>query len=459
MFPILRKDAVHWRRELRDTFALAAPLILGQLSSIGMNVIDTLLAGHLDARTLAAVAIGTGLWSLAIVAAIGVMLALPPSVAQLNGAGERARIGPLFRQALWLALALGIVLFVLVRNAGVLLGPIGIDPDIAGETRKFLQAIAWGAPALTAYFALRGFSEGIAITRPTMYFGALGLALLGPIGYVLMYGKLGMPARGAQGSGMATAIVLWVQVVAFGLYLRFRRHYREIAPFGRFEPPHGEAIAALLKLGVPMGIAVLMEAGLFVAAALLIGSLGANSVAGHQIAINVASVAFMLPLGVAMATTVRVGNAVGRGDAAAVRRAGYAGIAATAFTQTFSSLSMALFPLAIAGVYTEDRGVAAVAAQLLVLAAIFQFSDGIQVAANGALRGLKDTTVPMAITALAYWGIGMPVGWWLAFPAGHGARGMWMGLIAGLTAAAVLLFMRFARLTTRRSAPLAAPPV
>ncbi|HEY2395442.1 MAG TPA: MATE family efflux transporter [Rudaea sp.] len=449
---ILRKDAARWRRELRETFILATPLILGQLSSIGMNVIDTLLAGHLDARTLAAVAIGTGLWSLAIVAAIGVMLALPPSVAQLSGAGQRERIGPLFRQALWLAFVLGLVLLVLVRHAGVLLGPIGIDPMIAGETRKFLHAIAWGAPALTMYFALRGFSEGIALTRPTMYFGLFGLLLLAPLGYVLMYGKLGLIPRGAQGSGMATATVLWLQVLAFALYLRLRRHYREIAPFGTFEWPHWHAIVALLRVGVPMGVAVLMEAGLFVAAALLIGSLGANSVAGHQIAINVASVAFMVPLGVAMATTVRVGNAVGRGDAEAVRRAGYAGIGATAFTQTVSSLTMALFPLAIAKVYSDDAGVVATAAQLLLLAAIFQFSDGVQVAANGALRGLKDTTVPMAITAFAYWGIGMPVGWGLAFHAGFGARGMWMGLIAGLTVAAGLLFLRFTRMAPPRHA-------
>jgi MATE family multidrug resistance protein len=445
MSVILRKDAARWRRELGETVILAAPLILGQLSSIGMNVIDTLLAGHLDARTLAAVAVGAGLWSLAIVAAIGVMLALPPSVAQLAGAGQRAGIGSLFRQALWLAFGLGLVLLVLVRGSALLLAPIGIDASIAGETRKFLHAIAWGAPALTVYFALRGFSEGLALTRPTMYFGLLGLVLLAPIGYVLMYGRLGFPPRGAQGSGMATATVLWIQAGAFALYLRLRRHYREIAPFGRFEAPHWPTIAGLLRLGVPMGIAVLMEAGLFVAAALMIGTLGADSVAGHQIAVNVASVAFMVPLGVAMATTVRVGNAVGRGDADAVRRAGYAGMTATVFTQAVSSLAMALFPLAIANVYTDDRGVAAMAAQLLLLAAVFQFSDGVQVTANGALRGLKDTTIPMAITAFAYWGIGMPVGWWLAFRAGFGARGMWMGLIAGLTVAAALLYLRFAR--------------
>jgi MATE family multidrug resistance protein len=273
-----------------------------------------------------------------------------------------------------------------------------------------------------------------------------------------MYGRLGLPTLGAQGSGIATALVLWVQALGFALYIGRRRHYRALAPFAAFDPPHWRTILGLLRLGVPMGISVLMEAGLFVVTALLIGGLGATSVAGHQVAINVASVAFMVPLGVAMATTVRVGNAVGRGDPAAIRAAGYAGIAAAALTQTFSSLAMALFPLAIANIYTDDHAVAAMAAQLLALAAIFQFSDGIQVSANGALRGLKDTTVPMAITILAYWGIGMPVGYWLAFGAGYGARGMWIGLIAGLTAAAALLALRFARRSARSPAALRAQP-
>ena len=444
-------DPPRLRREFRDTARLAAPLVLGQLSAIGMNVVDTLLAGHYGARTLAAVAIGANIWSLAIVAAIGVMLALPPSVAQLAGAGERERIGALFRQALWLALALGLVLLIGARHSDILLRAAGIDPAIAAETHKFLQAISWGAPALTGYFALRGFSEGVALTRPTMYFGFLGLVLLAPIGYVLMYGAFGLPARGAQGSGMATAIVLWLQLLAFATYIARRRHYARFAPFAHFAWPQAHAIFELLRIGVPMGISLFMEASLFITAALLIGSLGAQAVAGHQIAINVASVAFMLPLGVAMATTVRVGRAVGAGDHEEVRYAGFVGIAASLATQLLSCSIMLLFPHVIAAAYTADADVAAFAAQLLLLAAAFQFSDGIQVTANGALRGLKDTTLPMAITMFAYWGVGMPVGWWLAFRAGWGARGMWIGMIAGLTVAAALLSMRFARLTRPRS--------
>src|SRR5438445_369788 len=253
------------RRVLPDTAVLAAPLILGQLSSIGMNVIDTLLAGHLNAHTLAAVAVGANVWSLAIVTAIGVMMALPPTVAQLAGAGERARCGMVFRQALWLAALLGVGLLLAVRyGSPYLLAAVGVDADIAADTVKFLRALAWGAPALTTYFALRGLSEGLALTRPTMYFGLLGLALLAPIGYTLMYGRFGFPALGAQGSGYATAIVLSRQVAALARHLARRSKYAEVAPFARFDAPDWREIAALLRLGVPLGVAVLMESTLFV---------------------------------------------------------------------------------------------------------------------------------------------------------------------------------------------------
>ncbi len=439
--------------ELRETLRLAAPLVLGQLSAVGMNVVDTVLAGHYDAPTLAAVAIGTNVWMLCLVAAIGVMLAMPPSVAHLSGAGAREPIGALLRQALWLATFIGVGLFFAVRHAGLLLRVMGIAPDIVEHAQQFLHAISWGAPALTGYFALRGFSEGLALTRPTMYFGAFGLVLLVPIGYVFMYGGFGLPARGAQGSGMATATVLWIQFIAFAVYIARRRNYTCYAPFAQWDWPQPRAILELLRLGVPMGISLLMEGGLFVTAALLIGSLGADVVAGHQIAINVASVTFMVPLGLAMATTVRVGRAAGGGDTDGARWAGFTGIGASLASQVVSCALMALFPHFIAALYTDDAAVAAIAAQLLLFAAAFQFSDGIQVTANGALRGLKDTTGPMAITTLAYWGVGMPIGYLLCFHFGHGAPGMWTGLIAGLSVAAALLFVRFAR----ESRVLAAP--
>lgn len=433
--------------EIASTVRLALPLVLGQLSAIGMNVVDTLLAGHLDAHTLGAVAVGTNLWALTIVIAIGVMLALPPSVAQLAGAGRRDAIGPLFRQALWLAAGLGLVLMLLVRYGGpILIDAIGTDEKLRADAAGFVRAVSWGAPALTAYFALRGTSEGLSLPRPTMYMGLLGLLLLLPIGWCLMYGRLGVPALGAVGSGMATAIVLWLQLAAFLAWVGLRPQYRQFHLFSSFERPDFAAIGALLRIGVPMGVSLFMEGSLFVAVALAIGTLGEDVIASHQIAINVSSITFMVPLGIAMATTVRVGLAVGRDDPAGVRYAGYVGYALALGTQGLSSLLMLLFPHTIAALYSNDAAVANLAAQLLVLAGIFQFSDGVQVLSNGALRGLKDTRVPMLVTIVAYWGVGMTSGYFLAFHAGLGVRGMWMGLIAGLSAAAALLFLRFQRL-------------
>jgi len=256
---ILHRHRPRLARELRETLRLAVPLVLGQLSAVGMNLIDVLLAGHLDAHTLGAVAVGASVWSLALVAVIGVMMALPPSVAQLAGAGRREAIAPLFHQAIWLALALGLALGLGVYFGGAaLIARIGIDPALVPDTIRFLHAIAFGAPALAVFFTLRGLGEGIGLTRPTMYFSLFGLLLLGPIGYVLMYGRLGLPALGAQGSGMATALVLWLQASAFALYVARSRHYRDLGLLARWQCPNTAALRELLHIGVPMGITLFM---------------------------------------------------------------------------------------------------------------------------------------------------------------------------------------------------------
>jgi MATE family multidrug resistance protein len=366
-------------------------------------------------------------------------------VAQLDGAGRRPEVGAVFHQALWMALGMGVLLWFAVRHAEPLIDFIGVTPSLRHDVQRFLLAISWGAPALTCYFALRGLSEGLSLTRPSMYFSLGGLVLLIPLGYVLMFGKLGIPPQGAHGCGVATAIVLWLEMLAFGLYVMRHRNYRGLGLFDRFERPQLRRIGALIHIGLPMAVSLLAEAGLFVATALIIATLGEDVIASHQVALNIASLFFMIPLGLAMAITVRVGNAVGRGDARGVRYAGFCGIGLTLVTQLFSAGLMLTMQHYIAALYTNDPKVIALAMQLIMLAGLFQFSDGIQVASNGALRGLKDTRIPMAITLFAYWIIGMPVGWWLAFHHGLGARGMWMGLIAGLSVAAVMLFIRFWR--------------
>jgi len=440
---ILALDRARFAREIRATVKLALPLIAGQLSAVGMNAVDVALAGHYNAHTLAAVAVGTNVWVLGLVSAVGVIMALSPSVAQLDGAGRQREIGPLFRQALWLAAALSVLLWLGARHSGPLLNLIGVDPALTDDVQAFLHALSWGAPGLCGYFALRGLCEGSSWTRPTMLFGMFGLAVLVPLDWIMIYGKFGFPAMGAEGSGIANALALWLQLLAFLAYLKFGKRFHSLDLFARMERPNWHALRHLLWIGVPMAVTLLMEAGLFVISALLISRLGTVAIDGHQIAINVASVTFMLPLGLALAVTVRVGHAAGRGDARAVRYAGFSGLALTLATQALSATLMLSVPRAIAHIYSGDPRVVALAAQLLILAGIFQFSDGIQVVSNGALRGLKDTRMPMLITAVAYWVVGMPVGAWLAFGAGYGVRGMWGGLIAGLTAAAVLLMARW----------------
>ncbi|ODS63918.1 MAG: MATE family efflux transporter [Arenimonas sp. SCN 70-307] len=432
-------------REMRVSFVLALPLVLSQLSSMGMNIVDTLLAGRHGPVTLAAVGVGSAIWSVVILVSIGVLMAVPPTVSQLNGAGRRGEIGPVFRQALWLALALGVALVFVVRAGALALGPMGITPEARPEAVAFLRAISWGAPGLALFFCLRNLSEGVAWTVPSMVVGAVGLALLAPLGYGLMFGA----GLGAAGLGYAVAIVLWCQAASMATYLWRARRFADLRLFERFEGPRWPPIRALLRLGLPMGVSVFMEGSLFVATALLIGTLGTTQMAAHQIAILIASLCFMVPLGVAMATTVRVGHAVGAGDLSGVRWAAGAGYALAMLAQTASAVLLVTSAAWLAALFTADPAVIALASLLMAYAAVFQYPDGLQALSAGALRGMKDTRVPMVITVLAYWGLGLPLGAWLGLARGQGAPGLWTGLILGLAVAASLLGWRFWRLSRR----------
>lgn len=438
--------------EVRATFLLALPLVLGHVSTGLIGFVDNVIAGHHHTDTLAAVTIGTALLWLPMLIPIGTLISLTASVSQLHGAGRDGEIGPLFRQALWLALGLGLVMFAFLSAVPPLLPTFGIAPDIVPGATAFLHAVRWGGPALTLFFCMRYLSEGMHWTLPTMLLGFGGLLVLAPLGYVLTYGKLGFREYGAEGLGMASATMMWLQAGAFALYLWRARRFAHLRLFAHLEGPRWRAIADLLRTGLPIGITVLMEGGLFIVTALLIGRLGATEAAAHQIAINVSQLCFMIPMGVAEATTVRVGYAVGRGDALGLRRAAWAGYAIVLATQTLSASTLLLGHDAIVGVYTNDLAVAALASTLLLFAATFQFPDGIQVLSAGALRGLKDTRVPMFLAMFAYWGLGMPLGAGLGLGLGWGPQGMWIGLIIGLTAAAVLMGLRF-RVSSRRPLP------
>jgi multidrug resistance protein, MATE family len=429
-------------QELRAVTRLALPVVLGQLCAMGMNVTDTLLAGRHSAHALGVVGVGSAVWSLVIIVVLGFLFAVPPMVSELDGAGRRDRIAAVVSQAIWLALLLGIGLFFGVRSVEPLLRWMQVDPLLVPDVVTFLRLLSFGAPALALFFALRYFSEGIGFTRATLYFSALGILVFLPIGNTLVFGYLGFPAMGARGCAIAMALSLWIQVLAFALFVLKHPVYLDIDLPGRFERPNWPEMRKLLALGLPIGFMVLMEGSLFVVAALLISSLGTTAVAGHQIAINLGSVAFMVPLGIGAATTVRVGNALGANDVVRLRAAVLSGLLLALVSQLLMASTMAVFAVHLAALYSRDQAVVGLAAQLLIVCAIFQFSDGMQAVAASALRGLQDVRVPALLTLVAYWLIGMSIGYWLAFSRDQGVLGMWWGLAAGLSAAAGLLLLR-----------------
>jgi MATE family multidrug resistance protein len=443
-------------RDLRETLVLALPLIGGQVALFAQHMVDVLLAGHHGAQALAIVAIGTNAWGVVMMGIFGVMMALTPGVAQLDGAGRRGEVVGLFRQAVWLALALGVVMQqVAWWGAPVVVGLIGIAEDTAAETVAFMRVLSFNAPAIALFCACRGLTDGVSRPRVSLGFGVLALAVLAPLGWAMMYGRLGFPELGAMGCAYANLVAMWVAALAYLAFVRFSPVTRDLGWKQGGVAPRLRAILALVRVGVPIAVSVMLEAAVFAAAALVIASFGEVAAGSHQIALNVAGLSFMIPLGLSMAVTVRVGNAIGRGDVAGMRRAGMVGISAALVTQSVPAVLMLMIPVQIASLYTSDPALIAGAASLLLLAALFQLSDGVQVAAMGALRGLKDTRVPMFIAALSYWGVGMPAGWALCFPGGLGIAGMWYGLIAGLTCAAVLLTLRFHLHSRLRVAALA----
>ena len=438
-----------YRQEAAAILRLGGPLIAAQLAQISMGFVDTMMAGRLSARDLAAVAVGANIFWPVCFGWAAVLFAISPTVSHLFGAGKRESIGHTVRQGLWLAAALATGAFVSLHFSPMLLTRAGIPSELVPTTTGFLRAIAWGAPGLCLFNVLRSYSEGISLTRPVMYTSLVALAANIFLDWVFMYGKLGMPELGAVGCGVASAIVMWMNAGLMLLFILTHKEYKADAAFAQFERPHWKEIRALLKLGVPMSMSWFMEASLFGVTALIMGTLGTTVVAGHQIALNFASITFMIPLGLAMAITVRVGHALGRNNVAAARFSGLTGISLAACFMAFSALCIFAFPQMIAGIYTTDPAVLKMAVSLLFMAAVFQISDGLQVAAAGALRGLKDTKFPMFITFIAYWLIGMPLGYTLGIVMGGGARSMWIGIICGLTAAALLLNARFYLLTRR----------
>ncbi len=437
--------------ELRELSTLAGPIIVGQISSVGMGVVDTVMAGRLSAADLAGVAVGSALWSSLGILLIGTLLAIPPFVSQYDGASRTPMIRRFMWQALWTAVILSVLLFIGLRQIGVLASWVGVSSEVEPLAVAYLDAVSWGAPGFAMFLIFRLVSEGVGIARPTMYFGLLGLLLNIPADYVFMYGKLGLPALGAEGAGYATALVQWCQGIAVAAYVLIHKRYAKYRLFRGVEWPRLPRILQIVRTGGPIGITLFLEVSLFVAAALIMGRIGTQAVAAHQIAINFASLAFMIVLGLASALTVRVGNAVGRRDWVEARFRATTGIGLTMALQCISLLVMLLGRESIAALYTDDVVVSAIAANLLIYCGLFQLPDGFQVACSGTLRGYKDTTAPMLLTFIAYWLVGLPISYWFGLRFGWGGAGVWWGLIGGLTVAALLLGWRVRTQFQRRA--------
>ncbi len=439
-------DRARARRELGELLRLAGPLILAQLAQTGMNTVDTLMAGRLGQSALAGIALGAVVYGLVLVASMGILLSVAPVVSQAIGGEDRNQASRAARQGLWLATGLFVPGFIVLNLAEPALLALGQNPATVELAGGYLGAVSFGLLPTLLLVASRGFLEGIGDTRPIMVVHLVGIALNVVANDALMFGRWGLPALGLVGTGVATTLVYTLMTSGLLIYVATRhRAYRVLRGLRKPDPT---ILRELLRVGWPIGLTLGFEVGLFSIAAILMGLFGEAALAGHQIALQAASITFMVPLGLASATGIRTARAMGANDPEAVRRAGLTGLAvAIAFMLTTAAL-FRFAPHLIVAAFLDpsdpaNAGAVAYAVTFLGFAALFQVVDGMQVTAAGALRGLKDTRGPMVISLLSYWGIGLGTAVVLAFPLGMEGDGLWLGLVAGLAVAAVLLTRRF----------------
>ncbi|MEX1668202.1 MATE family efflux transporter [Zhongshania guokunii] len=434
------------RQELSAQLKLALPIFGGQLAQSANGFVDTVMSGRVSALDLAAVGVGASIWVPVFLFMTGMLMSATSVLARHVGGKQLQRINPLMHQVTTIAIGVGLIAMVLLCNTAPLLEFMDVDPAMRPLVLEYLFGLSWGMPAVALVLALRSYTEALSHTRPVLIISVVGLLANIPINYVLIYGKLGVPAMGGVGCGWATAIVMWLMAIMMLVYVYRHRVYREVRL--SFKPWHWEprTIAYLLKLGLPVGMTIFFEVSVFCIIALFISQAGAEIVAGHQLALNFTSLVFMLPLSFALAATTRVGLARGGNDPEGLRRAVKIAFKITLCIGGTAAALLVLTRAWIPLIYTDNAAVISLASYLLLFAALYQISDAIQVTANGCLRGFEDTTIPMVLTLFAYWGVGLPLGYILAMtdlavPA-MGPSGFWLGLFAGLSSAAVLLGLR-----------------
>jgi len=436
-----------YKVESKQLLQLAVPAILAQLAQMSFGVIDTVMAGRYSADALAAVAIGVSIFNPIIVFIIGIFLALSPIAAQYNGDDNKIGVTRSFQTGVVMSFILALPSAFLLISLEPVLWALGITESIIPLTTSYLSILAWGVFPLYFFFALRFCNEGMFANKAIMYCSLIALPFNVLCNYWFINGGLGVPAMGAIGVAWATLVVWAIMALSLLAYTLTSQRYQGYNLFSHWLKPRLIDYVEVLKIGTPMGIGLGLEVALFGAVGLMIGRYSVPDIAGHQIALNISSLAYTLSLGLSVAVTARVGYHIGKKDLVQARQTGFMGMTFGMIISIFTAASMILFNQSFIAVFTSDEFVVSVASQLIILAAIFQISDGIQVNASGALRGMKDTKVPMNICIIAYWILGFPIGYALAEYANWGVKGYWAAIICGLTISAALMTMRFNKLT------------
>ncbi|ENV12116.1 hypothetical protein F965_02679 [Acinetobacter schindleri NIPH 900] len=428
--------------ELKRLFTLMLPILITQFSQAGLGLIDTIMAGHLSATDLAAIAVGVGLWIPVMLLFSGIMIATTPLVAEAYGARTPEKISTIARQSLWVALVLGVIAGLVLQILPLTLPLLGVPESLQPKAGLFLHAIGFGMPAVTMYAALRGYSEAIGYPRPVTVISLLALLALIPLNFIFMYGFGPIPALGSAGCGFATAILQWLMLITLAIYILKNKSYQATQPFTHWEKINTYWLKRILKLGLPIGLAIFFEVSIFSTAAIVLSPLGETIVAAHQIAISITSQLFMIPMSLAIALTIRVGTYYGEKNWVAMRQVQWLGLATATVLAVLTMLLLWFFKHEIVALYTSEMQVSQIAVYLVLFAIAYQLMDAWQISAAGCLRGMQDTKGPMWITMIAYWVIAFPVGVYLSRFTDMSAAGVWVGLIVGLSVACVLLLMR-----------------
>ncbi|RIJ41779.1 MATE family efflux transporter [Pontibacter oryzae] len=442
-------DSLSYKDHFAKNFTLAFPVVLSQLGHILVSVFDSLMVGRIGTLPLAAASLGNSIFTITLVFGLGVSYSITPLIAAADGRNNYTRISLLLLNGLISNVMLGVLLFI----AGYFLSPyitlLDQPEDVVTLAVPYINILFLSMVPLMVFQAFRQFAEGLSLTRQAMYISIIANGINIILNYILIFGKFGVEPMGLVGAGWATLISRILMAIVMAVWVLYAKRFEVYWHFLRLRHLSFIHMYRIFKLGLPISGQMIFEMGAFSFSAVMIGWLGAKELAAHQIAINVASVTYMMASGIAAAATIRVGNQKGLGNYIAMRMAGYSNLAMGVAFMMGSGLLMVLCKNLIPMLYIDDVEVIQMASSLLIIAALFQISDGIQVVGLGALRGLEDVRIPSLISLLAYWVIGLPVGYYLCFKSDFGVNGIWLGLLVGLSVAAVLLTVRFRILSNR----------